>query len=458
MQSPDLSFVVPSISHDMRSLYEAHFPFVWRYMAHRGVPQTSLDDLVHSVFRIVREHPSRRDPSRPRSVIVCMISRQVLREYKKRNGPVAATDPQLDGDGDGPTRTFSRDAATGMLDATLDSLTEMQREVFLLCAGEKMTAREVGDALGVAESTVEIRLKSAHQRVGSFIERLRANPMWESMSDLSPKGLLDAAQAARTPSDRDRERVFAAMLAHSMTSSPAPVELLSLPQQQPQAQPRLPPPPRLPQPSVVRDPSTLAPPRARSRTHLGWALATFAAVAVGTASFFVTSAHKPAPAETANAAPIEVTSTPIAAETVVPEKSTEAASPAEPEATPTADDEVRDEPAEPTAPRATKRHRRNHRRSVPPPPRADDRGARQLFAAERALRAGEPRAALELVNEHAAKFPDSNLATERNALRAQILCDLGRTKAARRVVLELEADHADQPLLASVDEACMHPN
>lgn len=457
MQSPDLSFVVPSISRDMRALYEAHFPFVWRYMAHRGAPQTSLDDLVHSVFRIVREHPSRRDPSRPRSVVVCMISRQVLREYKKRNANVEQHDPLQDGEGEGPTRTFSRDAPTQMLDATLDNLTEMQREVFLLCAGEKMSARDVGDALGVPESTVELRLKSAHQRVASFIERLRAHPMWEGMTDLSPKGLLDAAQIARTPGDRDRERIFAAMLASSMTSAPPPVQLLSLPSTQPQAaQPnvRIPPPPRMPRPMPELETQTIAPPR----PYLSWAAAALVAITMGTTSYFAIAKRNPEPeALRADATPI--TTTTVQPEAVLP-RVQQAPPAAEPDPAPAAATEKETEatPQPATTPRSRRARRSTHRDAPAAAPRSDNRGARQLFAAERALRSGEPRVALELVREHASRYPDSELGTERNALRAQILCDLGRTRAARRVVLELEADHAEQPLLASVDQACMGPD
>jgi hypothetical protein len=73
-----------------------------------------------------------------------------------------------------------------------------------------------------------------------------------------------------------------------------------------------------------------------------------------------------------------------------------------------------------------------------------------------ALKLGKPRLALDLVNEHAQKYPRSGLVSERAALRAQILCDIGRTKAARRVVLELEAAEASGELLASVDQACTH--
>src|SRR5690349_21104409 len=116
MLSPDHSFVVPSISKDMRALYDSHFAFVWRYMAHRGVPMAQIDDLAQNVFRIVREHPSRHDPSRSRSVLVCMVSRQVLRENRKRQAPQTS---QGD-DGDGPTMNFSRHAAGQVLDAVLE--------------------------------------------------------------------------------------------------------------------------------------------------------------------------------------------------------------------------------------------------------------------------------------------------------------------------------------------------
>jgi hypothetical protein len=88
----------------------------------------------------------------------------------------------------------------------------------------------------------------------------------------------------------------------------------------------------------------------------------------------------------------------------------------------------------------------------PREPKVDE--ARQLFAAERAYRAGESKLAMDMLNDMERQYPESRLITERNALRAQVLCGSGKTKAARRLILELEADQADKPLLAAVDKAC----
>jgi len=474
MQSPDHSFVVPSISRDMRDQYETHFPFVWRYMAHRGVPQASMDDVVHSVFRIFREHPSRRDSSRPTNVVLCMISGQVLREWKKRNGQ--AEDVDAMSEGEGPTRMFSRDAATEMLHATLDELTETQVEVFLLCVGEKLPARDVADALNISESIVDSRLKSAQQRVAAVIERLRSLPLADSIRDLSPRGLMAAARKARTPTDADRERVFAAMLASSMASAPPPIALLSLPQQQRQHQQRrsvhdhaeLAPasfrPQRASQPAPSAATQTLPP----QRLYFGWSAVACVALVMGAATYIGLMARRggsvverdtmaAAPAEPAAPSPFsveDVTDRVLPAQAPEPAPEAVAAEPAEEPA----EEEPAAEPArERHESKRAKKSKRSRRHATPVPPRDDNRGARQLFAAERALHSGEPRVALDLVRAHAARYPDSELTTERNALRAQILCDLGRTRAARRVMLELEADHADQPLLASVDEACMVP-
>ncbi len=177
LSSPDQSLVVPSISRDMRALYDEHFPFVWRYMAQRGVTSSAIDDLVLQVFRIVREHPSRRDPQRSRKVLSCMVARQVLREFKRHN-PISESPSVSEHEGEGPTSIFTRDSMAELLDASLEGLTEVQREVFLLVEGERMTSREVADALGVAEAAVQARLDSAIKQVNAFVARARSQSVW----------------------------------------------------------------------------------------------------------------------------------------------------------------------------------------------------------------------------------------------------------------------------------------
>ncbi len=176
LSPPDQSFVVPSISRDFRSLFDEHFAFVWRYMAQRGVSGSAVDDLALQVFRIVREHPARRDPQRSRKSLVAMVAHQVFREYT-RHHPIKPLNERAQ-DGDGPTTFYSRDSMAELLDASLEGLTEVQREVFLLCESERLTTREVADALGVAEAAVQARLDSAIKQVNAFVARARSQSSW----------------------------------------------------------------------------------------------------------------------------------------------------------------------------------------------------------------------------------------------------------------------------------------
>ncbi len=429
MVSPDHSHIVPSISRDMRALYEAHFPFVWRYLAHRGVPNASLDDLLLDVFRIVREHPSRHDPAVARSVFVCVVARQVLRAFKRQNrSPSQHDEAELE---DGPTQTFSRKASAQVLDAAVEQMTELQREVLLLCEGEKMSTREVAAALGVGESTVQLRLSSAQKALKAFVQRLRSHPLWDAMADVTPAQLIAQAQAARTPTDHDRERVFASMLAHSLAGGAGQIELIRL-EPLPSPTAAAPPQAELPIDSPIPPPgiphaATLSPPP--PGTALTWVAAALTALAIGSGTYIAVASGRPAPPAVDSRA-------------------------AELLPVPSVADEPRVSEAEVVKPRPLRNQRPNRKaRRVRRDGGAD---ARQLFAAETALKLGKTRLALDLVNEHAAKYPRSGLVSERAALRAQILCDMGRTKAARRVVLELEAAEASGQLLASVDQACTH--
>jgi RNA polymerase sigma factor (sigma-70 family) len=462
MLSPDQSFCVPSISRDMRSLYDAHFAFVWRYMAHRGVPIVGVDDLVLNVFRIVREHPSRHDPARARSGLVCMISRQVLRDHRKRH---SVTPGEGSEEGDGPTMAFSRHAAGQVLDAVLEGMTETQREVLLLSQGENMSNRDIADALGVPEAVVQQRLEAAAKLMTTLVAKLRMHPLWEALPKTSrdARALLDAAQRARTPTDADRERVFAAMLANTLAGGAAavgggrpPTELVTMP-----VMPMTPMP--APEPMVIPSLSQLETQEIvstrKDRRPLIWGAVAFAAIAMGIGGYAINSWMYSGGWQAKAAAQEQMeTATGTAQGELTPEPeqqqqaAVEAPAPAAeaPEAQPEPVAQVAAMLPEPTPAKARARGRASvrfrHTDGSDEP--------RQLFAAERAYRLGETKLALDMLNDLERQYPQSQYETERNALRAQVLCGRGRAKAARRVILELEADHADAPMLASVEKAC----
>lgn len=77
-----------------------------------------------------------------------------------------------------------------------------------------------------------------------------------------------------------------------------------------------------------------------------------------------------------------------------------------------------------------------------------------LSAAQEALQNNKPSAALRLVQEHAFRFPQGALASERVAVQALALCALSRKTAARDVLSDLEQRAPNSPLLARVRRNC----
>jgi hypothetical protein len=87
------------------------------------------------------------------------------------------------------------------------------------------------------------------------------------------------------------------------------------------------------------------------------------------------------------------------------------------------------------------------------PQRIDDE-LTWLSAAQDALRNHKPSSALRLVQEHAFRFPQGALASERVAVHALALCALSRKAAAREVLADLEQRSPNSPLLARVRRNC----
>ncbi len=75
-----------------------------------------------------------------------------------------------------------------------------------------------------------------------------------------------------------------------------------------------------------------------------------------------------------------------------------------------------------------------------------------LREADRAVRAGDGERAMALLNDHAARFPDGNLAPERAAERLVVLCLDGKADASAAV--RFMAAHPGSPLTARVKQAC----
>jgi outer membrane protein assembly factor BamD (BamD/ComL family) len=77
-----------------------------------------------------------------------------------------------------------------------------------------------------------------------------------------------------------------------------------------------------------------------------------------------------------------------------------------------------------------------------------------LRRARTALRDGDARGALALLDEHASRFPGGSLAEDCAAERIQVLCALGRVEDARALSSRFVAAHASSPHAAAVRGSC----
>ncbi len=110
----------------------------------------------------------------------------------------------------------------------------------------------------------------------------------------------------------------------------------------------------------------------------------------------------------------------------------------------------------------TKRPARSRRPSAPsstPPVEVSavssvPQEAALLAKAQRALRAGDAAGALDLLQEHARRFPQGSLRDERRGARVRALCELGRGPQARAEARSLAQDRPDSPVAAGVADVC----
>jgi DNA-directed RNA polymerase specialized sigma24 family protein len=463
MQTIEQSRVMPSISSDMRALYDAHFELVWRYMAQRSVRQADIDELVHQVFRVVREHPCRQQMRESPHVLVCMIARQVLREHQRTEHGAARGD-----EADALTEIFERDAVAELLFGGLESMTDIEREAYLLCEGEGMVMADVALAVGVPELAVQRKHARARRQMHAFIAKMRSSGIWPTSLLSSEADLLRTVQAACTPSDRDRDRVFAAMIAYSLSTraprgarEPAaaavrgastPASRASVPVAQQAA-------PRAAEPTArVLAPSWL-PPRVALGNSRAWMAAALAAalLAVGMGSHFVgftRAAGSPvalrvagesktgANAEREASADRPLVSAPASAAAHKP-AALAASSSAKPELA-AKDPAMRLAQGSSPAADAGAHEEKGARMSE----------AKLLFAAQRAYLRGNAALALKTLAKHRRSYPSTAYTTERKVLEGQILCTTKRYRAAQRLVLELEAMEVNPAALAALYRVC----
>lgn len=137
------------------SLYDRHFPTVYRYAYLRSPDRMQAEDVVSDTFERALGSLHRYEPRAPfaawlvriaRNVIIDKARRDTRREARERLvAPAAIADPERDA-------IARREAAE--LRAALDKLSDLQREVLILRFYLDLTTEEICAAIGKGPSTV----------------------------------------------------------------------------------------------------------------------------------------------------------------------------------------------------------------------------------------------------------------------------------------------------------------
>jgi RNA polymerase sigma-70 factor (ECF subfamily) len=160
-----------------REVYDAQFEFVWRNAAHRGIPAAALDDVVQEVFIVVyRKLPEFEGRSSLRTWVAGIV-RKVVADYLRKRGNQPAGDEPLEREpasGADAAHGSEQSAALELLDALLATMSEEQREVFVLHEIEHMSGAEIAELTSANENTVWTRLRAARRIFQEGVARQRA--------------------------------------------------------------------------------------------------------------------------------------------------------------------------------------------------------------------------------------------------------------------------------------------
>ena len=139
------------------------------------------EDLVQEAFRRVVNALDNFDTSRPFRPWFFTILRNLARNAAgaRARRVAEALDEAVPDERPTPLDVMEKVELQARLDMELESLSEMQRVCFRLCALEGLGSNEVADALGLSDATVRTHVYRARNALREAMEPFREEGGWE---------------------------------------------------------------------------------------------------------------------------------------------------------------------------------------------------------------------------------------------------------------------------------------
>jgi RNA polymerase sigma-70 factor (ECF subfamily) len=167
---------------DFRTVYEAHFDFVWRVLRRLGVREMDALDLTQKVFLTVHVRLETFEGRSQLRTWIFGICQHLASDYRRsarirHEVTTDVTGLEAGDEGDGPLASMESRQRAVVAEAILDKLPEAQRLVFVLFELEEMSGDEIAALLDVSVGTVRSRLRLAREAIRREVTRLAAgNP------------------------------------------------------------------------------------------------------------------------------------------------------------------------------------------------------------------------------------------------------------------------------------------
>ena len=160
-----------------RALVNDHFDFVWRLLRRLGVPEADADDAAQQVFIVATRRLADIPVGNERTFLygsALRVASNLRRKSVRRERFMRSVAAEPDAGAQTPHDELERRQALAFLDRLLSVPEEGQRQVFVLCEIEELTAPQVASIIGTPVGTVASRLRRARQSFGEELKRMKA--------------------------------------------------------------------------------------------------------------------------------------------------------------------------------------------------------------------------------------------------------------------------------------------
>jgi RNA polymerase sigma-70 factor (ECF subfamily) len=163
------------VVRDLRTIFDAHYDYVWCSLRRLGVQERDLEDVTHDLFLTVNEKLTQLDPARPIKPWLFAFAVRMASDYRKlaRNRSTELTSsPEMEAADNQEDALATKDTAR-LLHAALDELSMELRAVIVLYEIDETPMKEIAEALQIPVNTAYSRLRLAREQCAATITRLR---------------------------------------------------------------------------------------------------------------------------------------------------------------------------------------------------------------------------------------------------------------------------------------------